>query len=52
MKIKNPKAQKICAVKKILKFEDYKHCLEATHLNQFAKIILMWIIFKKIIPNL
>ena len=49
------KATKSCIIKRKLKFEVYKHCLEATQLenkiNLLEKIILMWIIFKKIIKN-
>ena len=32
MKIKNPKTKK-CVIKKKIKFQDYKHCLEATQLD-------------------
>ena len=33
MKIKKQMTQKKCFVKIILKFEDYKHCLEANQLE-------------------
>ena len=38
------------------KFEDYKHCLEATQIenkrNQLEKIKLMWTVSEKLIKNL
>ena len=34
IKIKKQKAQKKCALKRKLKFEDYKCCLEATQLEK------------------
>ena len=33
MKIKKAKEAKKCVIKRKLKFEDYKHCLEATQLE-------------------
>ena len=33
MKIKKQKAQKKCVIKRNLKFENYKNCLEATQLE-------------------
>ena len=38
MKIKKAKGTKKCVVKRKLKFEDYKHCLEPTQLEN--KIII------------
>ena len=51
MKIKKQKAQK-SLIKRKLKFEDYKHCLEATQLenklNQVkTKINLIWMSVRK-----
>ena len=34
IRIKKQKAQKKCALKRKLKFEDYKYCLEATQLEK------------------
>ena len=52
---KKAKDIKKCVEKRKLKFEDYKHCLQATRLenkmNHLEKIILTWIIFEKIIKN-
>ena len=50
MKIKKSKNRKKYTVKRKLKFEDYKYCLEATQLENKYKT--MWIIFEKIIHNL
>ena len=33
MKIKKAKSTKKCVIKRILKFEDYKNCLEATQIE-------------------
>ena len=33
LKIKNQKGRKKCVIKRKLKFENYKNCLEATQLN-------------------
>ena len=46
----------MCVVKRKLKFEYYKHCLEATQLENKInylekKTILMWIIFENAIKN-
>ena len=38
VKIKKDKAQKVCHKKK-LKFENYKSCLEATHLDNNIKYL-------------
>ena len=38
VKIKKEKAQKVCHKKK-LKFENYKSCLEATHLDNNIKYL-------------
>ena len=49
------KTQKNCFSKQKLKFENYKHCLEASHLknkrNQQKNINLMQIAFEKITKN-
>ena len=45
---------KKCAVKRKLKFEEYKHCFEAIQLENkinHLKKILMWVILEKIIKN-
>ena len=52
---KEAKNTKKCVVIRKINFEHYQHCLEATQLenkiNHLEKIILMWIIFKKIRKN-
>ena len=52
---KKAKGTKKCVVKRKPRFEDYKHYLEVTPLenkiNLSKKIILIWIIFEKIIKN-
>ena len=50
VKMKKPtEGTKKCAVKRKLKFEDYKDCLKATQvekkINYLEKIVLMWAIF-------
>ena len=45
---------KKCAVKRKLKFEEYKHCFEAIQLENkinHLKKILMWVMLEKIIKN-
>ena len=37
VKIKKQEAQKQCAIKRKLKFENYKNCLEATQLDSKIK---------------
>ena len=53
--IKKAKSTKQCTIKLKLKFEDYKHCLEATQIKnemkQLEKINLIQIVFEKIIKN-
>ena len=54
VKIKKPITQKKCAVKRKLKFEEYKHCFEAIQLENkvnHLKKILMWVMLEKIIKN-
>ena len=57
VKIKEQKVQKSISIKKKLKFEDYKNCLEVTRLEneinhlEKKKGKLMWIVLKKIIEN-
>ena len=50
MKRNRPKAQRKVSKKSNLNFKDYKHCLEATQIenkiNHLEQIILMWMIFK------
>ena len=52
---KKVKSTKKCLIKKKLKFENYKNCLEATKhdnkINYLEKMKLMWIVLKKIIKN-
>ena len=40
VKIKKQKPQKMCVIKK-LKFQDFKYCLEATHLQLEIKVSLL-----------
>ena len=53
---KKAKGTKKCTIKRKLKFENYKNCLEATQLDNkkifLKKLKLMKIVLKKIIKNL
>ena len=53
IKINKTKGTKKCVIKRKLKFEDYKNCLEVTQLKNeiiyLEKIILRWIVSEKII---
>ena len=50
------KKTKNYVIKRKLKFEDYRYCLEATQLeseiNQLEKNKLMWLVLQKVIKNL
>ena len=52
---KEAKSTNKCVIKRKLKFEDFKHCLEATQvknkIDQLEKIILIWIFLEKIIKS-
>ena len=48
---KKAKGTKKCLVKRKLKFEDYKHCLETTQLENKIKIKLIIIVFEEIMKN-
>ena len=56
VKIKKAKGTKKCVIKRKLKFEDYKNCLEAAQIENKQviqkKMKLMQIILKKIKQNL
>ena len=49
------KGTKKCIIKGKLKFEDFKNCLKATHLENkiiiWRKTELIWIVLRKIIKN-
>ena len=55
MKLKKAKEIKKYAIKRKLKFENYKHCLEATQLenkiNHLEKNEIDVVVFKKLIKN-
>ena len=38
MKIKNQKTQKKCVIKRKLKFQDYKNCLEVAQIERKIKL--------------
>ena len=54
-KIRKQRAQKKCLIKRKLKFDNYKNCLEATQLenktDHLEKIKLTSIVLKKIIKH-
>ena len=54
-KIKKTKETKNCDIKRKLKFEDYKNCLEAAQIgnkiNHLEKMKLMRIVLKKMKKN-
>ena len=56
VKIKKEKNTKKCVIKRKIKFEDYKNCLEATHIenkiNYLEKRKLIQKVLKKTIQNL
>ena len=55
IKIKKTKETKNCGIKRKLKFEDYKNCLEAAQIgnkiNHLEKMKLMRIVLKKMKKN-
>ena len=55
IKIKKTKETKNCDIKRKLKFEDYKNCLEAAQIgnkiNHLEKMKLMRIVLKKMKKN-
>ena len=55
IKIKKAKETKNCDIKRKLKFEDYKNCLEAAQIgnkiNHLEKMKLMRIVLKKMKKN-
>ena len=55
IKIKKTKETKNCDIKRKLKFEDYKNCLEAAQIgnkiNHLEKMKLMSIVLKKMKKN-